>query len=115
MKVFSFLFPPPVFAQTTPWSGKCIDGDVATIAGLECLFANILSIATSFAGLAFFIMLLAGGFKYLLAGGDQKQTAAASATLTHALIGLVLTIAVWLILKFIEIFTGIEVTRFQIG
>lgn len=100
------------------WTEPCFEptavGNVATIQGFECIFINILNIATSLAGLAVFIMLLVGGFKYLTSGGDPKASQSARNTLTYAIAGLVLVIAAWFILKFIAEFTGVEVTIFKI-
>lgn len=109
----------PVYAQTTQaWSGRCVgtgaNSDVATIQGLECLFYNVLQIIVMVAGLAFFAMFISGGFKYLFSSNDQKAVAAASSTLTMAIIGLVGIIASWLILSFIQKFTGVNVTIFKI-
>jgi hypothetical protein len=59
-------------------------------------------------------MLIVGGFQYLTAGGDAKKTQAASNTLTYAIFGLVAVIAAWFILLFIEKFTGVKVTEFNI-
>jgi len=107
--------PSPVFAQGTPWSDRCQSNGVATIQGFECLFANILQIIVGAAGLVFFGMFIMGGFKYLTSGGDPKKTASASSTLTLALIGIIGVIASWFILKFIQNFTGVNVTQFKVG
>ncbi len=108
----------PAFAQTSDWSlidPTCIaDGDVATIKGFECLFVNLLSILSTLAGLAFFVMFVVGGFKMIFSGSDPKTAASARSTMTSAAIGLIVSIAAWLILKFIETFTGAPVTQFQI-
>jgi hypothetical protein len=119
--VFSFnFFTSPVFAQQD-WGQRdprCVggpQGDVATIQGLECLFYNVLQVIVYIAGLAFLFMFISGGFTYLFSGGDQKKTAAASSTLTMAVLGLVGIIASWLILSFISQFTGIaNITNYQI-
>jgi len=107
----------PVYAQKE-WlnlnAGCVANGDVATIKGLECLFVNLLSILSTVAGLAFFIMFIVGGFKMIFSGGDPKTTASARSTITSAIIGLVVSIAAWLILNFVEIFTGVKVTEFTI-
>jgi len=66
------------------------------------------------AGIAAFIMLIVGGFQFLTAGGDPKKTQAASSTLTYAIFGLVAVIAAWFILLFIEKFTGVRITDFDI-
>jgi len=107
----------PVYDQGTKWSSACVstvDSTVPTIQGFECLFANILKVVVTVAGLAFVIMFIVGGFQYMQSGGDPKAAAAASSTLTYAIIGLVGAIVSWLILLFIKDFTGIDVTQFQI-
>lgn len=75
---------------------------------------NIFSIVIRLAGVAAFIMLIIGGFKYLTAGGDPKAAESARNTITYAILGLVLIIAAWFILKFIYEFTGVDVTQFQL-
>lgn len=113
----------PVYAQETKdWtqiqtsSGKAcvLNGDVATIQGFECLFFNVIQVIVFFAGIAFFIMFIYGGYQYLFSGNDPKKTAVASSTLTMAVIGIVGIIASWLILSLINNFTGLDVTKFAI-
>lgn len=82
--------------------------DPAKLSYLETIFANFLNLALTLAGLAVFIMLIIGGFRYLTSGGDPKQTEAAQKTITMAIVGLLVAIASWLILKFIAYFTGLE-------
>ncbi|HUS60256.1 MAG TPA: pilin [Nevskiaceae bacterium] len=88
--------------------------DPAEIKDFEEIVRNILNIAIRLAGVALFIMLIVGGFKYLTAGGDPKKAEAAQKTLTYAIGGLVLVILAWFILLFIKEFTGVDVTKFQI-
>ena len=120
----------PAYAQTTTWSqGHCVKtvttkvsnyygnstyDDIATIQGAECLFFNILQVIVYLAGLAFLFMFISGGFKYLFSSGEQKSVAAASSTLTMAFIGLIGIIASWLIISFIQKFTGVNITNFVI-
>ena len=115
--VYHLSFVTPALAQGAKWSGACIssvDPTVPTIQGFECLFANILKVVVTVAGLAFVIMFIVGGFQYMRSGGDPKAATAASSTLTYAIIGLVGAIVSWLILLFIKDFTGIDVTQFTI-
>jgi hypothetical protein len=86
----------------------------AQIKDLAVIVQKILNIAVQLAGIAVFIMLIVGGFQYLTAGGDAKKTQAAGNTLTYAIFGLVTVIAAWFILLFIEKFTGVGVTKFEI-
>jgi TRAP-type C4-dicarboxylate transport system permease small subunit len=92
-----------------------MEDDVATFQGLENVFSRVISIVIGLAGLAFFIMLVLGGFKYMTAGGDPKAVESAKNTLTYAIAGLVLIALSYLILVFIEQFTGVNVTEFKIA
>lgn len=107
------FFPAPVFAEGV-WSGACVKDGVATIQGLGCVFQNIAQVIVYFAGIVFFFMFIKGGFQYLTSGGDPKKTAKATSTLTMSIVGLVGVIISFLIIKFIQNFTGVNVTDFVI-
>ena len=115
MNLLSNIFsPPPVYAASN-WTSSCVTTDgVAKIQGFGCLFGNIAQVVVYFAGIAFFIMFIKGGFEYLTSGGDPKKTAKATSTLTTSIIGIVGVIASFLILKFIGVFTGVNVLDFII-
>lgn len=89
-----------------------VDEDVVTIQYIETIITRFLNIAVRLAGIAVFIMLIIGGFRYLTSGGDSKKAESAKNTLTYAIFGLVLILAAWFILRFIETFTGVTVTEF---
>lgn len=97
----------------TEWSNKSGD-QPAQLKDLEVIFERILNVAAELAILAVFIMLVIGGFKFLTSGGDPKATEAAKNTLTYAIFGLIALIGIWLILKFVEVFTGVKVTEFKV-
>lgn len=104
-----------LWANDVPdWSESAKEGGPATIQDLEVIFARIVSVVATFAGIAALFMLIAGGFRFLTSGGDPKATAAARNTITYAIIGLVLLVGVWLILKILENFTGVPLTKFII-
>ena len=107
---FSFLVSPiSVHAQTTStWSDRCAVNEVATIQGVECLFANVLQVIVWIAGIAFLFMFITGGYQYLFSGNDPKKVAIASSTLTMAVAGLIGLIASFFILRLISNFTGIN-------
>lgn len=90
-------------------------GGVATIKGLEGIFSNLVSSVLGLAGIALFIMLLIGGFKYLTSGGNPKSLESAKNTITYAIIGIVLVALTFLILEFIRISTGANVTNFVVA
>lgn len=81
---------------------------VAQIGCITSLFGRIVNLVAAFAGVVFFIMLLVGGFRYLFSAGDAKQTEAAKGTLTAALLGLILIVASYVILRLIASFTGLQ-------
>jgi hypothetical protein len=110
MTAAAMILPSGASAQTgpQPWGGDCIEKEVATIQGLRCMVANILSVAVTAIGFAGFIMLIVGGFRYLISGGNSKGTETARNTITFAIIGLVVAISAFVILNLIAKFTGVE-------
>ena len=104
-------------AAAGDWSAVCaMDGvdangnavKVATIQGVQCLLANILSVAVTFIGLAGFVMFLIGSFTYLLSGGNSKGVDSARQTFTFAVIGLVVALSAIIILNLVASFTGVQ-------
>ena len=92
----------------------CVQDGIPTLKCLEAVFSNIVKVAVSFVTLALFIMLVIGGFKLLTSGGNPKTTESARSTMTYAIIGLIVIIASYLIMKIIQSFTGVSVTKFEI-
>lgn len=107
------------FAQTVPWTkDPCFitdaGTDIATLQGFECIFKNILLIIIPFAGLAAFVTLIIGGFQYLTSAGDPKQLQKATATITAAVIGIVVILGIWFIFKLLNVITGLDLLKFEI-
>lgn len=95
----------PVFAATQ---------GAADFKDLENYIADFLGMITTLAAVVVFVLLVFGGFKYLIAGGDPKAIEGARNTMTYAVLGLVVMIAAWIVMRFIESFTGVKVTVFSI-
>lgn len=87
---------------------------VATFRCLEPIFANVVGAITSLVGVVLFIMLVVGGFNFLVSGGDQKKLEKARGTLSAAITGLVIIVVAYLILKTITALTGVDVTQFTV-
>ncbi len=81
---------------------------VATIAGIQCLIGNLLSIAITVIGLVGFMMLIIGSFRYLLSGGNAKGTEEGKNTITFAVVGLVVALSAFFILNIVAQFTGVK-------
>ncbi len=84
--------------------------DPAQLSDIVDILKNIINLLAPTAGIAFFVMLLFGGFQFLNSGGDPKAAGQARTTLTYAVIGIILVIVSWLILKLIADVTGVDVT-----
>src|SRR3989344_3294092 len=59
--------------------------------------------------IAAFIMLLIGGIRWITAGGDEKGVASARNMITAALIGLVVVLVAYAIIRLVEIFFGFDI------
>jgi len=88
--------------------------DVATLQGFECIVERLFNYIIPFAGMAAFVVLIAGGFQYLTAGGDPKKVQQAQGVITGAIIGIIVTLAVYLIFRLLGLITGLDLLRFEI-
>jgi hypothetical protein len=92
-----------------------VNNTAVPLSALETLFANVVAVILGFGGIALFIMLLLGGIKWITAGGDPKAIEAAQNQITWAIFGVVILALAYLILVFIQNFTGANVTIFKIS
>ena len=116
-----FLLVKPVAAQTlVAWekdlcyTEETVGTQIATLQGFGCIFRNLLTVAVPLLGLVLFVLLVAGGFQYMTAGGDPKQVQKASGTITTAIIGIVVVVGVWFIFKILNAITGLNLLNFVI-
>ena len=63
--------------------------------------ANVTNIMIMIIGVVSVIMLIIGGFRYVLSGGDQKGTSAAKDTILYAIIGVVVALLSYSIMNFV--------------
>ena len=106
------LLVPVVYAETL----KNLQDGVATIQSLQTLFTNVLSVIVALAGVALFIMFVVSGFSFIFSGGDPKKLEQARGTLTNAIVGLVVIVAAYLILRLIGVFSGYtDITTFTVS
>lgn len=100
----------------TTWT-SCTDQGAATIKCLEPLFSHVIVAIISLSGVALFLMLIIGGYNFLFSGGDGKKLEKARGTITSAIVGMVILVVAYLIIKAIGEFTGVgsTITTFQIN
>ncbi len=92
-----------VYAQTLQDWGNCVVDGVPTLKCAEVVINNLLTISTALIILALFIMFIVGGFQYLTSLGNAEKVKKAQGTLRYALIGFLLFLGSYLILKVIGI------------
>lgn len=73
------------------------------------LVRNIIRFILLVAFVIAFIMLLVGGIRWILAGGDEKAVEKARGTITAALIGLVVVLVSFALIKLVETFFGVNI------
>lgn len=81
------------------------EGVTSIISIIRAVIQFILVIAFVIA----FIMLLIGGIRWILAGGDEKAVAGARSTITAALIGLVIVLVAFALIRLVETFFGVSI------
>lgn len=80
----------------------------ATSLTLEGIVSGFLKFTLVIAALVFFFMLIIGGIKWIMSGGDKAQTESARNQITAALVGLVIIFSAWAILTLIKNFFGVD-------
>jgi hypothetical protein len=103
----------------TPIAGSdCLLDGVPTLKCAEYLFQNLLIMSSAIILLILFIMFIIGGFNYLTSFGNPEKVKKAQGTLRYAVIGVVVYMSAFLILKTIDaVFLGNcgRIFKFQIG
>ena len=75
-------------------------------------FAHLVDPGFAVAAMAVIFYFLLGAFKFLRSGGDKEAVASARAMITHAIIGFILLMLMFLIVKYIPELLGL--TGYQI-
>ncbi len=103
------LFPVSAYAQI-----KLDDpGKVGNFAGPltftpERIISGVIGLIMMAVGVAFFIMLVMGGLKWVVSEGDKNNVEAARNQVTNALIGLAIVFSAWAALRLIGAVTGVD-------
>ena len=63
--------------------------------------ARIINIALGFLGIVAVVIVLIGGFKYMIAGGNEKNTTEAKQWIVSGIIGLAIILSAWAITSFV--------------
>ena len=90
----------------SPTSGLAGQLTGITISGI---ISALISLIIIIAAIAFFFILIIGGIRWIMSGGDKANTEAARNQITAALVGLVIVFAAWAILQLIDAFFGTNI------
>lgn len=89
--------------DSNPQGIQCMVDGVPTLKCFEVIFGNVIFMSAAFILLILFIMFMIGGFHYLTSLGNPEKVKKAQGTLQYAIIGLVLYLSAFLILKIIDV------------
>lgn len=104
-----------VFAQTNLNLGAGTSGAFSGLGTLTlgAIIGFAINAVLILAAILFFFMLILGGVRWIVSGGDKTNTEAARSQVTAAIIGLVIVFSAWIILTFVLSIFGIEGTDFD--
>lgn len=77
------------------------DGMPADLVGVDGVFTRITSIALYIIGAISVLMLIWGGLRYILSGGDSKKITDAKNTILYAILGLAIAFLSYAIIRFV--------------
>ena len=77
------------------------DGCPTDLFGDEGIFHQVTNVILYIAGIVVVIMLIIGGIKYMMSGGDSKKVTDAKNTVLYAIIGLVICFIAFAVVNFV--------------
>jgi len=99
----ALIFPFAIHAQTL------VPDDLSKTTDLVAVIQAIIRFILVAAFVLAFIFLLIGGIRWITAGGDEKGVATARGMITSALIGLVIVLVAFAIIRLVETFFDVVI------
>lgn len=94
----------PTYAQTSIQKGASAaqgEGQTSTLFGDGGIFKTITNIALFLIGAVSVLMLIYGGIRYTISGGDANSVTAAKNTILYAIVGIVVALLAYAIVNFV--------------
>jgi len=104
---YAFLAIPAYAAGTIDINPEGFGKELTSLT-VSGIVSGAISLAMLLVALVFFFILIMGGLRWVMSGGDQKNVEAARNQITNALIGLAIVFATFAIMKLIETVFGIS-------
>lgn len=101
------FFPAPAFAQPLTRE-ECFQDTIAKLGCLPFYLGNIINGFFALSAIAALILIIISGIRLLLSGGDAERVARARRSLLYSIIGFVIVLSSFLILRVISFVTGAE-------
>lgn len=76
---------------------------------IPSIVSGFIRLSLVIAALVFFFVLVIGGIRWIVSGGDKANTEAARSQITAALVGLVIVFSAWAIVQLIKTFFGVDI------
>ncbi len=101
MPVMALAQKPQLTAETLG-AGETLNSTLALGGGdVRETAANIINVALGFLGIIAVVVVLIGGFKWMIAGGDESKTKEARGWIVSGIIGLAIILSGWAITNFV--------------
>lgn len=105
---YALLAVPAYAADKISLSPSTSDFKPLTSITISSIISGAISLVMLVVALVFFFILIMGGLRWVMSGGDQKNVESARNQITNALIGLAIVFAAFAIMKLIETVFGIS-------
>lgn len=107
LSAFSYFFAKPVFAQALTRE-QCFQDTIARLGCLPFYLGNVINGLFALSGIAAVILIIISGIRLLVSGGDPMAVAKARRSLFYSIVGFVIVLASFMILRVISFVTGAE-------
>lgn len=87
---------------------ECFTDTIAKLGCLPYYLSNIINGLFALSGIAAIILIIISGIRLLLSGGDPAKVAKAKTSLFYSIIGFIIVLSSFLILRVISYITGAE-------
>lgn len=79
----------------------CIGGNIDNNTDLQSVITSVVNTMLFVIGIISVIMLIVGGIRYVVSGGNQSQVEGARNTILYAIVGLVIAFVAWGVVNFV--------------
>ena len=74
----------------------------ATTVSISTVVGAVISAVLGLLGVLFIVLIILGGYKWMMAGGNEEEVSGAKKRITAAVLGLVITLSAYLIWNFVS-------------